>query len=632
MLLVLADLGLFLTPVVFSCLGAGGFLTLVSPRLPGRSRWRVAAVPLIVLGAAAVLFSPPGEFVLGGWDPGVYFNTGMVLSTGGGFTVRDPLLTSAGPGAEAALIRDFYLQPGFYWDGERAAITTQFPFLLAVWTGVAVLAGGPAAGLYVPVVVGALAVLAFFLLVRQLAGTGAALSSAALLAFNGLELWHARLSLAEEMAQLFLFSGLWAGLVWREGGGRVAAIASGLALGVLPLVKTEGALLGVLGSLGIAWPARAVQGARSFWGVYLGVSLVAALHYATLAWPVASGQIAAAWPFAILAGALVLLSGFVVRPSDRPREQGPLLRGLRVTVLPAGATGAAFAATLLALVGGLKPPPQAPDLGLIGALWHGLYLTPLDGALLLLAPAVLAAQWGRPGPRRGLGSVWPSPVVPVLVILLLGGVFYLVLFHHYYGARDEIPLFMWATRRLVPTLLPLVILLEVLTLTALVRLLPSPRWQAPCLTALVALMLAFRVPDVAALRDVREYLGALDAAAVIAARTEADAVLLLDGDDAGIRFAAPLRFMAGRPSYLLRAETPPAGVRDLIAAAAGEGRSVYYLASAFPHLALAGYQLDLLDRWRFQLPELERTSDHRPARIIPFTAELALFRVGTLGP
>lgn len=553
-----------------------------------------AALLASLLFAAAVLYLPPGEFALGGWDAGVYFNTAVALASHGGFTVPDPLLSAAGSAAQNALIAEGYLQPGFYWDAERGGTVTQFPFLLAVWMGVAVLVGGPEAAFYVPVVVALLATAAFYLMARHLVGPVAALVAAALLAFNGLQLWHARISLAEEMVQLFLFGGLWAGLVWRERGDRTAAVVAGITLGLLPLVKTEGALLGVLGCL--------VVGARSrwFWAPYLGACLLAVAHYAAFARPAAYAQLAAAWPFIIVA-AVVALGAAALMWSRRPR-----------LLLGPGAVASVAAVTAFA----------PPDLGFLQALWTGLYLTPLDGMFVAVGIAA-----------------FPRTRLPVMAAVLAASVFYLLLFRHYYGARDEIPLFMWAARRLVPVVLPVVMLAEAAGLVWAVSRWVAPRWQAAAMGTAVAALIGLRVPDLAALTEAREYHGALNAVAAIAARLEPDAVVLLDDDHIGIRFAAPLTWVAKRPSYLLRDGAPAEGVKDFLRT----DRPVYYLtAKGSRELmehgpscpctqagapVLQAFALHPRGGWRFQLPELERTSERRPAQWHPFTADLHLFRV-----
>jgi hypothetical protein len=293
----------------------------------------------------------------------------------------------------------------------------------------------------------------------------------------------------------------------------------------------------------------------------------------------AAPQFAAAWPFVAAAGVMAV---------------GLLLWGRRPRQLfaPGAVAGAV-------LVTGIAPQ----DLGFLGALWNGLYLAPLE--IVPLAIGVVVVRKTR-----------------VLAVLAAAAIFYLLLFHHYYGAREEIPLFMWAARRLVPVVLPLVILAEAAGVVWAVRRWVVPHWQAPAIAGAVVILIGLRVPDLAVLTEAREYHGALNAVATIAARMEPDAVLLLDNDDVGIRFAAPLRWVADRPSYLLRGDVPA----EVLAL----DRPVYYLTAHEGTPLLQGVTLQPRGGWRFQLPELERTSERRPAQWNPFTADIRLFRVGTL--
>jgi hypothetical protein len=257
-----------------------------------------------------------------------------------------------------------------------------------------------------------------------------------------------------------------------------------------------------------------------------------------------------------------------------------------------------------------------------GAVWTALYLTPLDAAVLAAGCLLLTLRMAR-----GRIPAWSrAHPFPVLAALAAGACLYLAVFHHYYSVQDVIPLYLWGARRLVPVVLPLVAVLEAAALAALAGCAPR-RWQAAALGAALVLLAAARLPDLMLLRQHREYEGSLAAVAAIAGRTEPDAVFLLDGDDTGIRFGAPLAYLHGRPAYLLWPGVAPDGARDLVAAAGAASRPVYYLGSRLPS-GIGGRDLAPVGRWRFQFPELERTSAGRPARWNTYTAEVGLYRLG----
>ncbi|HLC29680.1 MAG TPA: hypothetical protein VJM51_02740, partial [Dehalococcoidia bacterium] len=107
---------------------------------------------------------------------------------------------------------------------------------------------------------------------------------------------------------------------------------------------------------------------------------------------------------------------------------------------------------------------------------------------------------------------------------------------------------------------------------------------------------------------------------------------LMDPDDAGVRFAAPLRYLAGRSSYIFWEPRPSTeGVAALVSSAQAAGRPVYYLSSRPSGAArmLADYRPETVDRFAVTLPELERTSSYRPRLTNPFTAHFTLFRLGS---
>ena len=131
---------------------------------------------------------------------------------------------------------------------------------------------------------------------------------------------------------------------------------------------------------------------------------------------------------------------------------------------------------------------------LAGALVNGLYLSPLDGAL---AAAGLAAIWGF---RRRLRHQW------VAGVLFAAGVLYLAIYFRYLGTADRIPLYLWATRRLVPTVLPALALLEAGGVLWLARHIPQGR--GPAGIAIVVLALTIRLAGGSVVREHTEYEGA----------------------------------------------------------------------------------------------------------------------------
>lgn len=631
-LLALAVAGLFQAPfVALAAICTAAALLVLHHALPSPSTRallspRQGLALAGVFAATAILLWPPGEFVLGGLDPGVYFNAGASLAREAGFVAQDSLLLLASEAARQAFTERPYgahphLQPGFYWDEERAGVSPQFPFLLTVWSGLAFLVAGPMGSLFVPVATGLVALFCFFLFARRLLGPWSGLLATALLASNGVFLWHSRSHYSEPLLLAFLLGGLWAGLRWQEEDDPLAAPAAGLALGLLPLIKTEGVLLGPMASgalLFMSLRAANHYGLRGFLAGYLIASLLALVVYWWLAWPVFLDQAQRAWGYPLLAlGAAIVAgrAGRYILPRLVPR-----LAAIRQPVLLAA--GCAFA--LLAGAGCLAlgaTSQEAPSFPL--AFWQGSFLSPLDGLALMMLPFALVAL----PPTRPT-----TPRQAVFLLLLAGATVYLALFFRYYLTSEQRPLHMWADRRLLPIVLPALALAEAWAISRVSAPLPSQMRLFMGL-GMIVLLLAARGPELLPLITTREYRGALHTVQTIAGRTEAEAVVLLDNDATGIRLAAPLRFLEGRAAYINWHPQETPGLRDLVDAAQARERPVYYLSSSPSPSAgtIAGYQPALVERWQFALPELERTSQHRPREQNAFPVVAALYRLGAPG-
>ena len=585
-------------------------------KLKARRRYGLAGLfILIVPFGALLLFYPPGDFVLGGLDQGVYLNTAAHLARTGGFSGPDSLLAQTGEAGQRAVVAQNawgrpHLYPGFYWDQQDATWTTQFPFLMTVWVAVGALVAGETGARWVPLLVTALASVYCCLLARRLFGNGAALAAAVLLTAHGVQVWHARLTLSEPLVQLLFCGGLWAAACWRTSNSSLAAVTAGVALGLLPLIKTDAFVLSVVAAaVFAAWFFSDPPAHRRAFLLPLGALYgLALLHYATVARAYVADQLPLVWQLALIA--CLSASGLALAPalSGYLRRFGESKRPL----LWAG----------IALAGGL-PLLALPLLDvdwplLARTLWDGLYLSPLDVPVLV---AFLWALWQL----RSRGGSWEGWIV--LLAVCAGAALYLAVFARYYRSQEHLPLFMWTTRRLVPTVLPALALMEAAALMALCARLGR---GAPLALALaLGVLVAARSPDLIPVARAQEYAGAPAAVATVSAALEPNAVVLMDNDATGIRFSTPLRFIEERAAYVVWDASQRQGLQALVRTATQAGRPVYYL-STYPSgvaAALDGYGLRQVQRWRFELPEFERVSDRRPFGSYLYVAEPTLYRV-----
>lgn len=186
---------------------------------PG-ARWgvpsaRIGEVAWIVLFACLgiAFFSPPYEYVLGNWDPSTYVNSGARLAGSGSITYCDPVLAAL-PFSDRSLFYFTHLIDQRYEGGiaigdhEQAIVSPHFYHIYTVWIATFNAIGGLRFSLWVNVAFGLLALAAFALAARELAGRKTAFLAALFMVFSAAEIWSVRFPTAEIIAQFFIFSGL----------------------------------------------------------------------------------------------------------------------------------------------------------------------------------------------------------------------------------------------------------------------------------------------------------------------------------------------------------------------------------------------------------------------------------------
>lgn len=133
-----------------------------------------------LFGGIALLMVPParGEWIMGGWDPGVYVNQGVAVARTGTFHAPpDPLLSALEPDERALFVRaygDDYreLLPGFPLDAARCSLQPYFFRMTPTVIAVAQRAGGLRAATRVVEMIGWLAVLLFAAMLVSVMGRG----------------------------------------------------------------------------------------------------------------------------------------------------------------------------------------------------------------------------------------------------------------------------------------------------------------------------------------------------------------------------------------------------------------------------------------------------------------------------
>ena len=312
--LLLAQLGLFSLWLHLTLTVAAGALVARGGRRPAPATsippWQFL-VYAAVLALALLLVARPFEVVLGVRDAGVYANTGFAIARTGALVQVDPLLADLGrragdpdpqianPARQAITNytigqpRERYIATrlraaGFFvYEGElpRGRVTPQGLHLLPAWIALLSAVGGPAVGLFAVGLLGWLGVWSVGMLGRRLAGPWVGWLAIAFLALNGAQVWFARYSTAETVAQFLIWAGLFFFAVMHDPASDAAtrqraAALTGLAVGQVALARLDFFLLGpLLLYLVYLWIGRRWERRHTVLALALGLMLGhAALH------------------------------------------------------------------------------------------------------------------------------------------------------------------------------------------------------------------------------------------------------------------------------------------------------------------------------------------------------------------
>jgi hypothetical protein len=467
----------------------------------GKSRPDVSATVLLATVAIAVGFAiwqvvVNSQQLIVVSDPGAYLQYGYWIAMHG--TTRIPQTASAFGSATGLN----FASTGFFQTGTTVtpAFMPGLPLVLAAGTWL----GGVQGALLMPAVIGGCAVLSFGGLVGRLAGPRWAPAGALVLAVTLPEQYVSRSPFSEPLLQVLLFGGLCllvdSLVVTRQRNGNVAAMTlaglAGLALGLTVLVSigSLSTLLPVFPFLALMFVARRPQAGPLGLGLLLGVGLGLWAGLA-LARPYLSALSSQLHVFGLCAAGFGVVTAMVaplafpaVRAwvrrvlSARPRVVGLQGETLRLPSLGTCLQVAAFGVPILLLIGfAIRPAVQItrgqtdPTVIRYVAGLQRLANLPVDGRRqyyedslnwvlwYLGIPAVLlaaagAAILGRRMARAALA--WRDSLLPArmwaLPYLIIGWSVVTVLWD-----PAELPQQPWASHRLVPVVLPGLILLGI---------------------------------------------------------------------------------------------------------------------------------------------------------------------------
>jgi hypothetical protein len=583
-----------------------------------RPAWSLL-MPAALAAVALWLYPPPSEYIVGGKDPGVYFNTGIRIAQRGSLISRDSVIAALPEDARELFIPKYDGQPyysvrfmGFYvLDPAAGTVIDQFPHLYAVAVAVAYDIDGLTGARFTSVAAAILGVLALYFLAARLGGRPAGAVAAALLAIHVVQVWHARQPGSEILAQGLGLAGLLALSRSTIDDDPFFAPVAGVLLGLLPFVRFDAVLVAALACAGVALHWLAGGRVRAGFVAPL-VAGNAAFGAYLLRWLTPYAEIPLTWlayhRVEFLAGGVagLLLAPIAIRVRRReqvrswivawtPRVLSMLVVGLSVYAWffrsPGGALAAHDAYAFRAF-GWYVPPPAlaAAVLGLV----------------LLLAR-----------------SFWRDPAFFTVFIGMSWFVFY---------RMRIVPEHFWASRRFLPIIVPgTMVALGALLAPVLDRRSLQP---AALLRLAVRLVLLAMVgwsfwTATAVIRPHVEYGGVIPRLERLAARFQPDDLLIVESRAASDLhvLALPLAYVYAKHVLVLATPRPDSlRFAAFIAWARGRYHDVYFLGGGGTDLLSRAVAVRAVAGERFQIPEYESLWNAYPTHVRHKEFDFGIYR------
>lgn len=601
-------------------------------RIPGARRVTLSAmIPVALILLCGWRFFPPAEYIIGGKDPGVYINEGIQIAQRGAFVVRDPVI-----GAVPAFARDLFLPRHADLEGPRAdyyggrfmgffvqdpddgTVVGQFPHLFPASVAIGYGIDGLTGARRTTGVWALLGVLAVYFAGVRLFGRMTAAAAATLLTLHVAQLWFARYPNSEVVMQALLFAALLANARAHVDGDRFFAPVAGGLLGLLLFLRFD-AVLGIA-AIGAASAVSAFSGQR------LQRSFVVVLAVGIL-----------------LAGAYMLgpmrayIDLYIVFLSNLPVWQYVALAGAGLAgawLIAAGARQATIAEGVRRFL------PLALGFILIGSAMYALFLRHPSGRLAahdayalrtfadlyVTVPALLAALAGFLLLART--RFWRDPALFITVALFSLFLFYKI---------RIVPEHFWMARRFVPVILPGTLLFAAAAAFATAagswraRLV---RWSVGGVFVVLLGTNYLRVSE--PVRNHTEYEGLIPRLEALAARFEADDLIIIEGRDSNSDvhvLGPPLAFIYAKNVLLLAPARPDkATLAAFITWARATYRAVYFIGGGGTDLLSHNYSVRSAGSERFQVPEFETTREGRPRLVRRKEFEFGIYMFGDPQP
>jgi len=605
---------------------------------------QLGLVILLVLVGTWLNFRPAEAFLILD-DSGVYVLSGISLAETGGLLADDPLIKDFTLGLDGELLsrgrrvgmpRRF---PGaFYlWNWGVSAVSFGFLHLYRIWIAFFALVFGRLGALYATPAFALLSIVGMPLLGRRLFsgsrgsghGTWIGILGAGLLTLNFTQIWNARYPLTEVMTQSLIIGGFYLLALVIQYRTALLSAACGLCFASLFLARVDTVPLIAFVYLFLAlWKSEhalvespqgdsrdEVQSPKRVLLIFLTAGLAyASMHNLLYAHDylidLTFGGIFANDPTLILSFAIAGL-GVILVSLWLALKPETFRRFRRIVTLRPWRVGWLILTTSLALMLAffLLFPALWPFVMEVGnPHWSLLSWTPLG---LILATAGLALFLVR----REEAIALPFWVFSVLSILSYA-------MNPFVTPRQP-----WASRRLIPVVLPALAMFSAYAVVNMPRL-RFRLHRVIRVLVIVALVGLFIRTDLPFLRAT-EYRGCLDRLQDLASHFEGDSVILFDGDGPATNAAQALHYLFGLDTFVLQKRTPDTEViKPFLARWWEENRPAYLIVSGE---SLEWYPPDLAmipeTYISFALPRIEPCTGCLPSRIQEMRFNLDVYRL-----
>ena len=589
----------------------------------------LAATAGILLCAA--LFLPPYETAVAGGDATVYLNFGRQIANHGALEFEDALLRPLSPASRAELFRNrmpldttgqFARFPGGFLIADIAdpTVTAGFSPLFPVLTALGHALVSPRAALVVAPLFATLSLIGLWCIARRLGGVHAAWLAATLTAVSLPQIWFAKLSVPETVAQCFVMAGVLAWLVACARGATRWALAAGWFLGLACFAKVDLLVLLPVFLLAVV-AARLLTRARlgdtplllaflAAFGLLVAHNLVHYLSFASHYQPYVAYLIQTSVVVSLLRESALLQAGVVL------------------------AVGLLVAAGVVAF---RRPAWRWPRwcwgwAAVAALVAYGVnYVTTTAGRL---DDTIVWLSWYVSWPVLGLAALGLTGLVRVrradaapglaVVGLLLG-----VVGLQYLYDPLETGLQIGSMRRYVPVVLPLTMLFGALTVVNLLVRVAAAKYRVGLTVAIGALLVGLVARPSLAVVGQPLWNEALAQTAQVARLFPDQAVVLVSPDLAGTHIPTSLTYLHDVDAILVQERNPDDQVlRYVIRDWLARGRAVFVVVGSrdvsffAPDLALEAVGPAHID-----LRLLERTSTRVPQAVVPTPIPLQLFQV-----